>query len=198
MTPSSAFPPSIYIPIALGFFGLGTGYIIYGGQALFNFPPGSRDVDHTMAMWGFWMPGFMQFMTGVLLFVGLTWFPVFTNATPLYMAALAFTAFGVHWFALAHRRYIGSDPAPDGWMAVAFLLLSSLGVIVFASARDFPVMIVFIGLSLIYLTEILSRFNVLPFGFKLIPVWQLLTGLWLMYMTYAVTLNIAVRAHWWV
>jgi hypothetical protein len=54
-----------------------------------------------MAMWGFWMPGFMQFLTGVYLLVGLTWFNVFGNAAPLYMAGLAFTAYGIHWFAMA-------------------------------------------------------------------------------------------------
>jgi hypothetical protein len=30
------------------------------------------------------------------------------------MAGLAFTAYGIHWFAMAHRRYIGSSAAPDG------------------------------------------------------------------------------------
>ena len=38
----------------------------------------------------FWMPGFMQFITGVYLLVGMTWFNVFGYAPPLYMAALAF------------------------------------------------------------------------------------------------------------
>ena len=42
-----------------------------------------------MGMWGFWMPGFMQFITGTYLLVGLTWFSVFGNAAPLYMAGLA-------------------------------------------------------------------------------------------------------------
>jgi hypothetical protein len=42
------------------------------------------------------MPGFMQFITGVYLLVGLTWFNVFGNAAPLYMAGLAFTAYGIH------------------------------------------------------------------------------------------------------
>jgi hypothetical protein len=46
-----------------------------------------------------WMPGFLPFVTGILLFVGLTWFGSF-GEPPLYMAALAFTAYGVHWFAI--------------------------------------------------------------------------------------------------
>lgn len=195
---STVFPESIYLPIIIGFFGLGTGYIIWGGQALFNYPKTTREVDRTLGMWGFWMPGFMQFVTGITLLAGLTWFPVFTKAPPLYMAALAFTAFGIHWFALAHRRFIGSDPYPDGWMAIAFLILSVLGCVVFAGAGDYPVFGVFVGLSLIYLTEVLFRFNVLPHGNKLIAVWQLLTGAWLMYLTWGVTLNVALGYHWWV
>lgn len=43
------------------------------------------------------------------------------------MAGLAFTAYGIHWFAMAHRRYIDASAAPDGWMAIAFLFISILG-----------------------------------------------------------------------
>lgn len=195
---TAGFAPSLYVPVALGFFGLATGYIIWGGQALFNLPPSSREVDRTMAMWGFWMPGMMQLITGISLLVGITWFQVFTKVPAHYMAALAFTAFGIHWFAVAHRRYIGSNPTPEGWMAIPFALISLLGVIVFASAGDYPVMIVFIGLLLIYVTEFLTRFGFLPERLRLVPVWQLLTGIWLLYMTFGVTLNIATGAHWWI
>ena len=38
--------------------------------------------------------------------LGLTWFGVYTKSPPLYMAAMAFTAYGVHWFAMGHRRFI--------------------------------------------------------------------------------------------
>jgi hypothetical protein len=54
------FAPSIYLPIALGFFGLGTGYFVWGGQALFGFPVEDPKVNQTMGMWAVWMPGFMQ------------------------------------------------------------------------------------------------------------------------------------------
>jgi hypothetical protein len=60
------------------------------------------------------MPGFMQFITGVYLLIGLTWFNVFGNVAPLYMAGVAFTAYGIHWFAMAQRRYIDSSAQPDG------------------------------------------------------------------------------------
>ena len=49
-----------FLPIAIGFFGLGTGYLIWGGQALFELPATSPEVNKTLGMWGFWMPGFMQ------------------------------------------------------------------------------------------------------------------------------------------
>jgi hypothetical protein len=31
------------------------------------------------------MPGFLQFITGVYLMIGLTWFNTFGNVAPLYM-----------------------------------------------------------------------------------------------------------------
>jgi len=53
------------------------------------------------------MPGFMQFLAGTYLFLGLTLFGTF-RSPPLYMAALAFTAYGVHWFALGWNRIRGA------------------------------------------------------------------------------------------
>lgn len=197
------FPPSAFLPLAIGFFGLGTGYFVWGGHAVFGYPKEEPDVSRTMGMWAFWMPGFMQFITGITLLVGLTWFNVFAKpgssaTSPLYMAALAFTAYGIHWFAMAHRRFIGASALPDAWMAIAFFLISVLGVIVFAIAGDVPVVIVFIGLSLIYLTEAPTRFSFFPMGARLVGIWQLLTGIWLMYLTFAVTLNFSNGLHLWV
>lgn len=192
------FAQSVFIPIAIGFFGLGTGYFIWGGQALFGYPRPTPEVNRSMGMWGFWMPGFMQFITGVYLMVGLTWFGVFVKSAPLYMAALAFTAYGIHWFAMAHRRYIGSSPDADGWMAIAFVIISILGAVVFIADNDIPVAIVFIGLSLIYLSEIPARFLKLAVAAQLVALWQVLTGIWLMYLTVATVLNLTVpNMHLW-
>lgn len=203
---------SALVPLVIGFFGLGTGYFVWGGQAVFGFPKEDKpDVSQTMGMWAVWMPGFMQFVTGISIVVGLTWFNVFgvangkpVSATPLYMAGLAFTAYGIHWFAMGHRRFIRSSALPDGWMAIAFAILSILGIVVFItptgtpSANDIPVAIVFIGLTLIYLTEILTRFGILSWGGKLVGIWQLLTGIWLMYLTFAFTMLLALGIKWWV
>src|SRR5260370_11890556 len=88
-TEAVTFASSPFVPVAIGFFGLATGYFIWGGQALFGFPKTSPEVNRTLGLWGFWMPGFMQFLTGIYLLTALTWFNVFRSAAPLYMAALA-------------------------------------------------------------------------------------------------------------
>lgn len=197
-TQTFTFAASKFVPVAVGFFGLATGYLIWGGQALFGFPTASPDVNRTMGMWGFWMPGFMQFIAGTYLLVGLTWFNVFGNVAPIYMAGLAFTAYGVHWFAMAHRRYIGSSAQPDGWMAIAFLFISVLGADVFGRAGDIPVMIIFIGLILVYAAEIPARLLSWEAGARLVGFFQFVTGIWLMYCTYAITVNLALGAKAWV
>ena len=107
-----SFPPSVFVPLAVGFFGLGTGYLIYGPQELFKLPRRDRAVDLITGIWGIWMPGFLQFVTGVILFVGLAWLHSF-RVPALYMAALAFTAYGVHWWALGMGRVLGGDPRPN-------------------------------------------------------------------------------------
>jgi hypothetical protein len=191
-TQTLALTHSPFVPVAIGFFGLGAGYFVWGGQALFDFPKPSPDVNRTMGMWGFWMPGFLQFITGVYLIVGLTWFDVFGSAAPLYMAGLAFTAYGIHWFAMAHRRYIGSSSAPDAWIAIAFLFLSVLGAYVFFRAGDTTVMLIFVGLTLIYLVEIPTRFLSWATGGRVVGLLQLATAIWLMYCTYSTVIRLAV------
>ena len=197
-TQTFTFASSHYAPIAIGFFGLATGYFIWGGQALFGFPKTSPEVNRTMGLWGFWMPGFMQFITGVYLLVGLTWFNVFGKEAPLCMAGLAFTAYGVHWFAMGYRRYVNSSDQPDGWMAIAFLFLSILGVYVFGCAGDIPVMIIFVGLTLIYAAEIPTRLFSWSSGSRFVGLFQFVTGIWLLYCTYAITVNQALGAKTWI
>ncbi len=184
------FPKSEFLPIAVGFFGLGTGYLIYGPQELFGFPQRERRVDVSTGIWGVWMPGFMQFITGVYLFVGLTWFNVFREA-PLYMAALAFTAYGVHWFAIGMNRAFATDPRPNAFMAVAFTVISALGIVIFFAASDWPVAVLFIGLTLIYISDFFASLG-LAAGERSLGLWHLLTGLWLMYLTWATALNISL------
>jgi hypothetical protein len=111
------------------------------------------------------------------------------------MAGLAFTAYGIHWFAMAHRRYIGASSAPDAWMAIAFLFLSALGVDVFLRAGDVPVMVIFIGLTLIYLVEIPTRFLSWNAGGRLVGLLQLTTGVWLMYCTYTTVIHLALGSN---
>ena len=104
-----SLPQSPFLPLAVGFMGLGTGYLIYGTQELFGYPARDDSVDFATGVWGIWMPGFIQFIAGIYLLAGLTLFGTFTTPA-LYMAALAFTAFGVHWFALGWNRLRRADP----------------------------------------------------------------------------------------
>jgi hypothetical protein len=114
------------------------------------------------------------------------------------MAGLAFTVYGIHWFAMAHRRYAGSSAAPGGWMAIGYLFVSVLGAYVFGKAGDVPVMIIFIGLTLIYLVEVPTRLAGWNGGTRLLALLQCLTGLWLMYCTWAVTVNLALGYRLWI
>jgi hypothetical protein len=188
------FEPSTFVPLALGFFGLGTGYLIYGPQELAGFPHRNRGVDITTGIWGIWMPGFLQFVTGVLLFVGLTWFDSFT-AAPLYMAALAFTAYGVHWWALGLGRTFAGDPRPNALMAIPFMVLSALGAVVFFGANDNPVGALFCGLFVVYFCEFFASLDNArlrsAFWERMLGLAHIATGAWLMYLTVAAVLNFA-------
>jgi len=187
---------SDFAPLAVGFFGLGTGYLIYFSQELFGWPPRDERVNAATGVWGIWMPGFMQLLTGTYLFVGLAWFHTFREK-PLYMAALAFTAYGVHWFAIGLNRARSVDARPNAGMAVAFTTISALGIVVFFKASDWPVGLLFIGLTLIYVSDTFaSAVGLLPetvnkMGERSLGLWHLLTGLWLMYLTWATALNLA-------
>jgi hypothetical protein len=196
---------SDFVPLAVGFFGLGTGYLIYGPQELFRLPPRDRAVDLATGIWGVWMPGFLQFLVGIWLWAGLGWFHTYREK-PLFMAALAFTAYGVHWFAIGLGRAFGGDPRPNGLMSISFLALSVLGALVFFKSSDAPVGGLFIGLSCVYASELVAslapRRAVEPAGgparTEPSPVGELAeralgffhvgTGIWLLYLTWAVTL----------
>jgi hypothetical protein len=189
-------PASAYPPLAVGFFGLGVGYLIYGPGELFGFPGRGRAADIATGVWGVWMPGFMQFITGVYLFVGLVWFNTFRQP-PLYMAALAFTAFGVHWFAIGLNRALGGDPRANALMSVPFTMISTLGIVVFVIAGDYPVALVFLGLALVYIGELFASLRS-SLAERALGSVRILTGLWLMYLTWAVALNLSSGFKLWV
>ncbi|HEY3878916.1 MAG TPA: hypothetical protein VGM12_09985 [Trebonia sp.] len=184
---------SPFPPLAVGFFGLGTGYLIYGPQELFHYPGRDERVDFATGMWGIWMPGFMQFFAGVYLFAGLALFGTFKTPA-LYMAALAFTAYGVHWFAIGWNRLRQADPRVMVGMCVAFLLISVLGIIVFFGVGDDPVGGVFIGLTCVYAAEFVATLGpdlpaVSGLAERALGFFRIGTGFWLIYLTFAVVLN---------
>lgn len=185
-----SFDSSAFVPVALGFFGLGTGYLIYGPQELFGFPQREILVDRATGIWGVWLPGLCQLVTGTLLFVGLTWFQVFKNDPALYMAAVAFSAYGIHWFALGMNRFQGNDARPNAGMSVAFTVLSVTGAYVFFDAAVWPVGLLFIGLAWVYVSDFFHAVGV-ELAERSLGLAHVLTGLWLMYLTVATILNIA-------
>jgi hypothetical protein len=192
-----SLPQSPFPPLAVGFMGLGTGYLIYGTQELFGYPARDDRVDFATGMWGIWMPGFMQFIAGAYLFLGLTLFGTFRTPA-LYMAALAFTSYGVHWFAIGWNRLRGTDPRVNVGMTIAFLLISILGVIVFFRVGDAPVGGVFIGLVCVYAADFFASLKPdLPklggVAERALGFFRRGTGFWLMYLVFAVTLNFVLR-----
>ena len=189
------FPVSAYVPLAVAFFGLGTGYLIFGPQELLGFPARDARVDLANGWWGVWMPGFCQFVTGGYILAGLTWFHSF-DAAPLYAAGVLTSLFGIHWFALGLIRMRQGDPRPSGFMSIAFFLVSVLGIIVFGRAGDWPVCLLFIGLMTVYITEFFASFDLLmPVSQRLLGLCRISTGCWLMYLTYAIVLNLSSGMH---
>lgn len=184
---------STFVPIALGFFGLGAGYLIWGPQELFGFPRRSREVDRSVGVWGIFLPGLCQLVTGLLLFVGLTVLPVFAEKS-LYMAAIAFSAYGIHWFALGWNRYQGNDPRSNAGMSVAFTVLSVLGAVVFFGAGTWAVGVLFLGLTAVYIADFFVAVGKSA-AERLLGAVHVLTGVWLMYLTVGTVLNIASGYH---
>ncbi len=131
-----SLPTSPFTPLAVGFFGLGTGYLIYGPQELLGFPPHDEGVDYSTGVWGIWMPGFMQFLTGIFLVAGLSLFDTFRSPA-LYMAALAFTAYGVHWFALGWNRLRRIDSRVNFHITVGFWLMYLMFAVVLDTALNY-------------------------------------------------------------
>jgi hypothetical protein len=188
---------SPFVPLALAFMGLGTGYLTFGPQELLGYPRRTEEVDTGTGVWSIWMPGFMQVFAAFYLWTGLTLFGTFRTPT-LYMAAFAFTAYGAHWFAMGWNRMRGTDTRINFGVAVAFTLTSILGIIVFFGSGDNPIGGMFIGLTCTYVAELaaslrpdLPRFGGLAervLGFLHIAV-----GFFLMYLMFATVLDTTLR-----
>ncbi|TRM83964.1 hypothetical protein DJ531_02685, partial [Sulfolobus sp. A20-N-F6] len=83
----------------------------------------------------------------------------------------------------------------DGYMAIAFLWISIIGATVFFIARDFPVMILFILLALVYISDIPASLLQSDTWTRVKGLWHLVTATWLMYLTFAAALNFALGFH---
>ncbi|MFJ8555478.1 hypothetical protein [Streptomyces sp. NPDC093676] len=187
------FTVSAFPPLALGYFGLGTGYLMWGPQELLGWPKRGERADRALGVWGIWLPGFCQFISGIVLIIGLTWFQVF-KAPPEYMAALAFSAYGIHWFALGWNRCQGNDHRPNAGMTIAYMLISAMGASVFFAVGDWPVGVL-VGLFAVYFCHFFTTIGV-GAAERVLGLVRILTGAWLMYLTYAVVVNLCLGYHW--
>src|SRR5579875_3567584 len=190
---SVSLPTSPFVPFAVGFMGLGTGYLIYGPQELFGFPKRGPSADLGVGVWGIWLPGLMQLVTGLYLFAGLTLFGTF-KAPPDYVAALAFTAYGIHWFGIGWNRMHGADVRTNFGMTIGYTLISILGIVGFFGVHTHPVGGLFIGLTGIYVSDFFVALGpdapkLASWGTKSLGVWHLGTGAWLLYLMWATVLN---------
>lgn len=181
---------SMLPPVALGFFGLGVTYLVWGPQEAFGFPKRDASVDRASGMWGIFMAGLCQVVTGLILFLGLTVFHVFEDDV-LYMAAVAFSAYGIHWFVLGWNRYRGNSPQTNVGMSFAFTILSALGAFVFFHEGVWAAGVLFVGLTWVYVSEFFSSIPV-PSMERVLGLAHTVTGLWLMYLTVAQVLDLAL------
>ena len=183
------------MPLGLVFFGLGTGYLIFAPQELLGFPACDANVDPANGVRDFWMRWFCQFVNGMLVPIGLSWFPVF-KGSPVYAAGIITSLFGSHWFAMDYTRMRRSDPRLDGFMEIACFLVSLLGSIVFLRAGDWSVWLLFSGLMAIYVADFFVSFGRgLPGSVKTMEFLHIVTGLWLMYLTFAIVLDLSSGMH---
>ena len=94
-------------------------------------------------------------------------------------------------------------------------MVSVLGALVFFKASDAPVGILFVGLVGVYVSDFFSslgfrevshdggpaereRTALGELGERSLGLWHLATGCWLMYLTFAVTVNASLGWSWWV
>jgi hypothetical protein len=111
------------------------------------------------------------------------------------MAALAFSAYGIHWFAIGMNRYSDSDPRTNVGMSVAHMVISAMGATVFFEVKDWPVGLLFLGLFAIYFSDMFASMG-LKLGQRLLGRFHLATGGWLMYLAYAVAVDFSLGYHW--
>ncbi len=55
----------------------------------------------------------------------------------------------------------------------------------------------FTGLAFLHLAEIPTRFGKFAAGRKVVGLIQFLLGIWLMYLSYGIMLNMALGCYWW-
>jgi hypothetical protein len=79
-------------------------------------------------------------------------------------------------------------------MAVSFTIISILGAVVFFDAGAWPVGVLFLGLTWVYVSDFFESFGVL-LAKRSLGLAHVVTGIWLMYLMFGTTLNIALGFH---
>ena len=74
-------------------------------------------------------------------------------------------------------------------------MISALGANVFFSAKDWPVGLLFLGLFAIYFSDFFAAIGV-KLGERVLGLFHLATGGWLMYLAYASAVDFAGIYHW--
>jgi hypothetical protein len=91
-------------------------------------------------------------------------------------------------------------------MSIAFIVLSVLGFVVFVvpTSRDLPVALLFAGLTAVYAADFFASLFAVnghllgAVGNRALGFFHIVTGLWLLYLTWAVALNYASGFKLWV
>lgn len=192
------FLPSPYMPLAISFMGLSTGYMIMGGKQLFKYPPNEPSVVRAMGIWAAATPALIQFVSAIIIFVGMTWFGVFKTKPYAYFLIVAFLSYAAHWLAMGWTRFALADERLEGWMGIPLCLVSVLGVWVMAGAGDVAVAIAFALLACIYVADIVYGFQPKPWAERMQGLAQFVTAWWLMYLVWAIVLNYTGTMHAWI
>ncbi|MFE6550662.1 hypothetical protein ACFVHS_20010 [Streptomyces sp. NPDC057746] len=98
-------------------------------------------------------------------------------------------------FALGWNPYQGNDPRPHAGMTNAYMHISAMGATVFFAVGDWPVGVLFVGLFAIYLCHFFATIGV-GVAEGVLGLVRIVTGVWLMYLTYAVVVNLCLGYHW--
>jgi hypothetical protein len=132
----------------------------------------------------------VQSVSALVLLVGLTWFDVFERRATNYVLALAFLAFAAHWVAMGVTRIRGASTELEAWMGIPLAAVAALAAWTFFAANNTGYAIGFGLLFCVYVADSLRAFHAFAGADRVQGAVQFVTGLWMIYLTYAVVLGV--------